>query len=168
MPRLGPTLSFRSLDAKRACLFSVIVVIAWPSLSSAKRPVSHVAPQDLVAPSGSSNNSGFVLPNTRLSSGSVVGSEHDLLARIRKVCDREQSLAAKEADFERRKQAVFVDEQTAASHERAEPNLIAAARTTHQLRQWLHARSPRWLVAAKRKVFGIAGSRPNTTPPTGT
>jgi hypothetical protein len=85
--------------------------------------------------------------------------ERDLLARVQEVYDREQSLAAKEADFERRKQAVFVREQTAASHERAALGQSAAARTTHRLRQWLHARSPQWLIAAKRRMFGITGTK---------
>jgi hypothetical protein len=85
--------------------------------------------------------------------------ERDLLARIQEVHDREQSLAAKEADFEHRKQAVFVREQTAASHERAELNPIATAGKTHRLRQWLHARSPQWLIAAKRRMFGITGAK---------
>jgi hypothetical protein len=94
--------------------------------------------------------------------------ERDLLARIREVYNREQSLAAKEADLDHRKRDVFVREQTAASREHAGLILIAAVGTMHQLRQWLRARSPRWLIAAKRKVFGIAGSNPNTNRPTGT
>jgi hypothetical protein len=94
--------------------------------------------------------------------------ERDLLARIQEVYDREQALAVKEADFEHRKQAVFVREQTAASHERAELNQSATARTTHRLRQWLHARSPQWLIAAKRRMFGVAGARSDGTPSRGT
>ena len=79
--------------------------------------------------------------------------ERDLFARIREVYSREQSLAAKEADFERRKREVLVREQTAASRENAELILIASVGRMYRLRQWLHSRSPRWLVAAKRKVF---------------
>jgi hypothetical protein len=54
----------------------------------------------------------------------------------------------------------FVREQTAATRERAEIILIAVVRMLHRLRQWLYARSPRWLIAAKRKMFGVtrAGS----------
>jgi hypothetical protein len=94
--------------------------------------------------------------------------ERDLLARIREVYDREQYLAAKEVDLERRKREVSLCEPTATSRERAKLILITAAGKMHGLRQWLHARSPRWLIAAKRKVFGIAGSRSNTARPTGT
>jgi hypothetical protein len=94
--------------------------------------------------------------------------ERDLLARIREVYNREQSLAAKEADVERRKRDVYDREQYIAAHERAAHMLVAPISAMHKLRQWLHARSPRWLIAAKRKLFGTADSRSNTTRPNGT
>lgn len=85
--------------------------------------------------------------------------ERDLLARIRAVYNREQFLAANEVDLERRKRAVYEREQYVAAHERAARLLAAPVRAMHKLRRWLHARSPRWLVAAKRKMFGAAGPR---------
>jgi hypothetical protein len=85
--------------------------------------------------------------------------EHDLLARIRAVYNREQFLAANEVDLARRKRAVYDREQYVAAHERAARMLAAPVRAMHKLRQWLHVRAPRWLVAAKRKIFGVAGPR---------
>jgi hypothetical protein len=87
--------------------------------------------------------------------------ERDLLARIAEVQNREQGLAAKEADFERRKHNVHQREQHVAAHEQTAlmPNPPEGAK--HKLRQWVYARSPRWLVAAKRKMFGITGAKSN-------
>jgi hypothetical protein len=89
--------------------------------------------------------------------------ERDLLARTTEVYNREQGLAAKEAEIERRKRDVYDREQYVAAHERIAHMLVAPARATHKLRRWLHARAPRWLVAAKRKMFGIAGATSNGT-----
>jgi hypothetical protein len=87
--------------------------------------------------------------------------ERDLLARIAEVHNREQGLAAKEADFERRKHNVHQREQHVAAHEQTAlmPNAPKGAK--HKLRQWVYARSPRWLVAAKRRMFGITGAKSN-------
>jgi hypothetical protein len=94
--------------------------------------------------------------------------ERDLLARIREVYNREQSLAAKEANIERRKRDVYEREQYVAAHERAAHMLVAPIRAMHKLRRWLHARSPRWLIAAKRKMFGTAGAKSDGTQSRGT
>jgi len=94
--------------------------------------------------------------------------ERDLLARIREVYNREQSLAAKEADIERRKRDVFEREQYVAAHERAARMLVAPIRAMHKLRRWLHARSPRWLIAAKRRVFGVTAAKSDGTQSRGT
>jgi hypothetical protein len=85
--------------------------------------------------------------------------ERDLLARIREVYNREQSLATKEADIEQRKRDVYDREQYIAAHERASHMLAEPIRAMHKLRRWLRAWSPRWLIAAKRKMFGIAGAK---------
>ena len=85
--------------------------------------------------------------------------ERDLLARIRDVYNREQSLAAKEAEIERRKRDVFEREQYVAAHERAAHMLVAPISAMHRLRRSLHARAPRWLIAAKRKMFGTAAAQ---------
>ena len=85
--------------------------------------------------------------------------ERDLLARIRDVYNREQALAAKEADFERRKRDVYEREQYVAAHDRAAHMLAAPVGAMHKLRRGLHAQAPQWLIAAKRKMFGIAGPR---------
>jgi hypothetical protein len=90
--------------------------------------------------------------------------ERDLHARIMEVYNREQSLAAKEADFERRKRDVHDREQYVAAHERAAHMLVAPISAMRKLRRWLHARSPRWLIAAKRRMFGITGARSGGTP----
>ena len=94
--------------------------------------------------------------------------ERDLHARIRDVYNREQALAAKEADIERRKRDVFEREQDMAAHEWIAHMLVAPVRATHKLRRWLHARAPRWLVAAKRKMFGTAGAKSDGTRSGGT
>jgi hypothetical protein len=94
--------------------------------------------------------------------------ERDLHARIGEVHNREQSLAAKEADIERRKRDVYEREQYMAAHEWTAHMLLAPVRTTHKLRQWLHARSPRWLIAAKRKMFGTASAKSDGTRSRGT
>jgi hypothetical protein len=85
--------------------------------------------------------------------------ERDLLTRIRDVYNREQSLAAKEAEIERRKREVFEREQFVAAREWTAHMLVAPMRATHKLRRWLHARAPRWLIAAKRKTFGTAAAK---------
>jgi hypothetical protein len=94
--------------------------------------------------------------------------ERDLLARIREVYNREQSLAAKEADIERRKRDVFEREQFVAAREWTAHMLLAPMRAMHKLRRWLHARSPRWLIAAKRKMFGVADAKSDGTRSRGT
>jgi len=94
--------------------------------------------------------------------------ERDLFARIRDVYDREQSLAAKEADIERRKRDVFEREQYVAAHEWTARMLVAPMRAMYKLRRWLHARAPRWLIAAKRKMFGIASAKSDGTRSRGT
>ena len=43
-----------------------------------------------------------------------------------------------------------------------------ADRAMHKLRRWLHARAPRWLIAAKRKMFGAAGAKSDGTRSGGT
>jgi hypothetical protein len=86
--------------------------------------------------------------------------ERDLHARIREVYSREQSLAVKEAWLERRKRDVYKREQYVAAHQRTAHLLVAPIKAVHKLRQWLRARSPRWLVAAKRRMFGIAARNP--------
>jgi hypothetical protein len=94
--------------------------------------------------------------------------ERDLLARIGEVYNREQSLAAKEADLERRKRDVYGREQYVATHERTAHMLVAPKFAMHKVLQWLHARSPRWLIAAKRKMFGVAGLKSDSTRSPGT
>jgi len=94
--------------------------------------------------------------------------ERDLLARIREVYSREQSLAAKEADIERRKRDVFEREQFVAAREWTAHMLLAPMRAMYKLRRQLHARAPRWLISAKRKMFGIAGAKSDGTRSRGT
>src|SRR5580704_15249712 len=94
--------------------------------------------------------------------------ERDLLARIAEVYDREQSLAAAELDLAQRKRDVYAREQYVAAHEWTARMLVAPVRATHKLRRWLYARAPRWLVAAKRKMFGIAGAKSDGTRSRGT
>jgi hypothetical protein len=94
--------------------------------------------------------------------------ERDLLARIREVYDREQSLAAAEVDLAQRKRDVYDREQYVAAHEWTAHMLVAPVRAMHKLRRWLHVRSPRWLIAAKRKIFGIAGVKSDGTRSRGT
>src|SRR5580700_3996257 len=94
--------------------------------------------------------------------------ERDLLVRIREVYNREQSLAAKEVDLERRKRNVYDREQYVAAHEWTVHMLVAPVRATHKLRRWLHARAPRWLIAAKRRMFGTAGAKSDGTRSGGT
>jgi hypothetical protein len=94
--------------------------------------------------------------------------ERDLLARIAEVYNREQGLAAKEADIERRKHAVYHREQYVASHERTAQMLVAPISATHKLRHWLHARAPRWLISAKRRMFGVTGAKSDGTQSRGT
>jgi hypothetical protein len=85
--------------------------------------------------------------------------ERDLLGRIKDVYNREQSLAAKEAEIERRKRDVYDREQYVAAHERTAHMLTAPVRAMHKLRRRLHDRAPRWLISAKRRMFGAAGPR---------
>ena len=86
--------------------------------------------------------------------------ERDLLARIAEVHNREQGLAAKEADFERRKRDVYDREQYVVAHDGAAHMLVAPIGTTQKFRRRLYAWSPRWLIAAKRKIFGVAAANP--------
>jgi hypothetical protein len=85
--------------------------------------------------------------------------ESDLLARIRAVYDREQVLAANEVDLERRKRAVYEREQYVAAHEWTRYIIFAPVRLSYGLRRWLYAHAPPWLVALKRRMFGVAGPR---------
>ena len=94
--------------------------------------------------------------------------ERDLLARIREVYSREQSLAAKEADLARRKRDIYEREQCVAAHEWTAHILLAPVRATYKLRRLLYAQAPRWLIAAKRKMFGIAGAKSDGTRSRGT
>jgi hypothetical protein len=94
--------------------------------------------------------------------------ERDLLARIAEVHNREQALAAKEADFEHRKRDVYEREQHVATHDRAAHMMVAPTGATHGLRRWLYARSPQWLITAKRRMFGVAGASSDGTPSRGT
>lgn len=94
--------------------------------------------------------------------------ERDLLARIAEVDNREQGLAAKEADFERRKRGVHEPEQDAAKQERAAPVPVAPTGATHSLRRLLYPWAPRWLITAKRSMFGISGAKSDGTPSRGT
>jgi hypothetical protein len=94
--------------------------------------------------------------------------ERDLLARITEVYNREQGLAAKEADLERRKRDVYEREQYIATHERAAHVLVAPTGATRKLRRLLYPWAPRWLIAAKRGMFGISGAKSDGTPSRGT
>jgi hypothetical protein len=85
--------------------------------------------------------------------------ERVLLARIAEVYNREQGLAAKEAEIERRKRDVYDREQYVAAHERTAHMLTAPVRAMQKLRRRLHDRAPRWLISAKRRMFGAAGPR---------
>jgi hypothetical protein len=93
--------------------------------------------------------------------------ERDLLARIREIYDREQSFAAKQADFEQRKREVYDREQYIAAHQRTAHMLVAPISAMHRLRRRLHAWSPQWLIAAKRRMFGINGAKSDSTPSRG-
>jgi hypothetical protein len=88
--------------------------------------------------------------------------ERDLFARIREVYNREQSLAAKEADIERRQRDVYEREQYVAAHEWTRYIIFAPVRLSYRLRRWLYAHAPSWLVALKRRMFGIAGVKSDT------
>jgi hypothetical protein len=46
--------------------------------------------------------------------------------------------------------------------------LAAPVGAMHKVRRRLHAWSPRWLIAAKRRMFGISGAKPDGTPSPGT
>ena len=94
--------------------------------------------------------------------------ERDLLARIEEVYNREQGLAAKEAEIERRKREVYDREQYVAAHDRAAHMLAAPVGAMHKVRRRLYAWAPRWLVAAKRSMFGVAGAKSDGTPSRGT
>jgi hypothetical protein len=83
--------------------------------------------------------------------------ERDLLARIREVYNREQGLAAKEVDIERRKRDVYEREQYIAAHEWTRYIVFAPVRLSYRLRRWLYAHAPPWLVALKRRMFGVVG-----------
>jgi hypothetical protein len=94
--------------------------------------------------------------------------ERDLLARIAEVYNREQGLAAKEAEIERRKRDIYEREQYVATHERATHMLVTPVGAMHKVRRRLYALAPRWLIAAKRRMFGIAGAESDSTPSRGT
>jgi hypothetical protein len=94
--------------------------------------------------------------------------ERDLLARITEVYNREQGLAAKEAEIERRKRDVYDREQYVATHDGAAHMLAAPVGAMHKVRRRLHAWSPPWLVAAKRRMFGTARAKSDVTPSRGT
>lgn len=94
--------------------------------------------------------------------------ERDLLARIAEIYNREQAFAAKEADLERRKRDVYEREQYIATHERAAHMLVAPMAARQKLRRKLYAWAPQWLIAAKRRMFGINGARSDGTPSRGT
>jgi hypothetical protein len=88
--------------------------------------------------------------------------ERDLLARIKEVYSREQSLAANEVDLARRKRDIYEREQYVAAHEWTRYIVFAPVRLSYRLRRWLYAHAPPWLVALKRKVFGVAGVKSDT------
>jgi hypothetical protein len=88
--------------------------------------------------------------------------ERDLLARIREVYSREQSLAANEADLARRKRDIYEREQYVAAHEWTRYIIFAPVRLSYRLRRWLYAHAPPWLVALKRRMFGVAGVQSDT------
>jgi len=88
--------------------------------------------------------------------------ERDLLARIKEVYSREQSLAANEADLARRKRDIYEREQYVAAHEWTRYIVFAPVRLSYRLRRWLYAHAPPWLVALKRKVFGVAAVKSDT------
>jgi hypothetical protein len=96
---------------------------------------------------------------------SFAARERDLQERTEAIYEREQSLAAAEEDIERRKRDVFEREQVVAERERwafiSFP--VGAVRTMARLRRWSYARSPRWLIAAKRRVFGTTVPRSEIT-----
>jgi hypothetical protein len=94
--------------------------------------------------------------------------ERDLLARIAQVYDREQSLAAAEVDLAQRKRDVFEREQYVAAREWTAHILFAPIRAMYKLRRGLYARAPQWLIAAKRKMFGTAGTKSDGTRSRGT
>ena len=77
-------------------------------------------------------------------------------------------MAAAEVDLAQRKRDVYEREQYVAAHEWTAHMLVAPVSAMHKLRRWLHARAPRWLVAAKRKMFGIAGAKSDGTRSRGT
>jgi hypothetical protein len=85
--------------------------------------------------------------------------ERDLLARIREVYNREQGLAAKEVDLAQRKRDVYEREQYIAAHEWTRYIVFAPVRLSYRLRRWLYAHAPPWLIALKRRMFGVVGPR---------
>jgi hypothetical protein len=96
-------------------------------------------------------------------------TEHAALReRYWSVLKPDVSFPARERDLLARIQAVYEREQYVAAHEWTAHTLFAPVRAMHRLRRWLHARSPRWLVAAKRKMFGTAGAKSGGTPSRGT
>ena len=77
-------------------------------------------------------------------------------------------MAAGEVDLAQRKRDVYEREQYVAAREWTAHMLFAPIRAMYKLRRWLHARAPRWLIAAKRKMFGIAAAKSDGTPSRGT
>jgi hypothetical protein len=93
---------------------------------------------------------------------SFAARERDLLARIAEVYDREQSLAAAEVDLARRKRDVYEREQFVAANEWTRYIIFAPVRLSYRVRRWLYAHAPPWLVALKRRMFGVASVKPGT------
>jgi hypothetical protein len=88
--------------------------------------------------------------------------ERDLLARIKEVYNREQFLVAKETDLEQRKRDVYEREQYVAANEWTRYIIFAPVRLSYRVRRWLYAHAPPWLVALKRRMFGVASVKPGT------
>src|ERR1700731_4556947 len=91
-------------------------------------------------------------------------TEHATLReRYWSVLKPDLSFQARERDLHVRIREVYNREQALAAHEWAAHMLFAPIRAMHKLRRWLHARAPRWLVAAKRKMFGTASAKSDGT-----
>ena len=88
--------------------------------------------------------------------------ERDLFARIREVYNREQSLAAKEADIARRQRDVYDREHMSRRTNGLACIVLAPVRRRTDFGAG-YAHAPRWLVAAKRRMFGAAGANPTAS-----
>jgi hypothetical protein len=91
-----------------------------------------------------------------------------LRERYWSVLKPDLSFQARERDLLARIQAVYEREQRVAEREWTAHILLAPIRATYKLRRLLYARAPRWLIAAKRKMFGIAGAKSDGTRSRGT